>query len=99
MIFIAECKFWSGEKGYLKTISQLLNYLTWRDTKASVVMFVRQKDFTTILEKVETSTNQHENYLGFVNKSDENWFNYRFHINGDKNRELKLAVQLYHLPK
>ena len=28
VIFIAECKFWTGEKGYLKTISQLLNYLT-----------------------------------------------------------------------
>jgi len=99
VIFIAECKFWSGEKGYLKTISQLLNYLTWRDTKASVVIFVRQKDFSLILEKVENKTKEHENYLGFVNKSDENWFNYRFHINDDKNRELKLAVQLYHLPK
>ena len=99
VIFIAECKFWSGEKGYLNTISQLLNYLTWRDTKASVVMFVRQKDFSSILEKVENKTKEHENYLGFVNKSDENWFNYRFHINGDKNRELKLAIQLYHLPK
>lgn len=99
VIFIAECKFWSGEKGYLKTISQLLNYLTWRDTKASVIIFVRQKDFSSILKKVENVTSQHENYLGFVNKSDENWFNYRFHINGDKNRELKLAVQLYHLPK
>jgi len=99
VIFIAECKFWSGEKGYLRTISQLLNYLTWRDTKASVVMFVRQKDFTTILEKVENSTIEHGNYLGFVDKSDENWFNYRFHINGDKNRELKLAIQLFHLPK
>ncbi|WP_143961220.1 hypothetical protein [Litoribacter populi] len=99
VIFIAECKFWSGEKGYLKTISQLLNYLTWRDTKASVVMFVRQKDFSSILEKVERSTKEHENYLGFVDKTDENWYNYRFHINGDKNRELKLAIQLYHLPK
>lgn len=99
VIFIAECKFWSGEKGYLKTISQLLNYLTWRDTKASVLMFVRQKDFSSILEKVEISTKEHENYLGFVDKSDENWYNYRFHINGDKNRELKLAIQLYHLPK
>ena len=99
VIFIAECRFWSGEKGYLNTISQLLNYLTWRDTKASVVMFVRQKDFSSILEKVENKTKEHENYLGFVNKSDENWFNYRFHINGDKNRELKLAIQLYHLPK
>lgn len=99
VIFIAECKFWSGEKGYLKTISQLLNYLTWRDTKASVIMFVRQQDFSSILEKVNTSTETHDNYLSFVNKTDENWFNFRFHINGDKNRELKLAVQLYHLPK
>ena len=99
VIFIAECKFWTGEKGYLKTISQLLNYLTWRDTKASVIIFVRQKEFSSILEKVKEVTSYHENYLGFVSKSDENWFNYRFHLNEDKNREVKLAVQLYHLPK
>lgn len=99
VIFIAECKFWSGEKGYLKTISQLLNYLTWRDTKASVIMFVRQQDFSSILDKVSTSTKYHENYLSYENNTDENWFNYRFHINGDENRELKLAIQLYHLPK
>lgn len=45
VVFIAECKFWTGEKGFLRTIDQLLNYLTWRDTKTSVIMFVRQKDF------------------------------------------------------
>ena len=98
VIFIAECKFWTGEKGYLSTISQLLNYLTWRDTKASVIIFAKQKDFSSILSKVATVTAAHSNYLGFVSKSDENWFNYRFHINGDKNREVKLAIQLYHLP-
>ena len=35
--FIAECKFWTGQKGYLETITQLLGYLTWRDSKAAVV--------------------------------------------------------------
>ena len=99
VVFVAECKFWTGEKGYLKTISQLLNYLTWRDTKASVIIFARQKDFTTILDKVQAVTKTHSNYLSFINNTDENWFNYRFHINGDRNREIKLAVQLYHLPK
>src|SRR5690606_31685277 len=74
VIFIAECKFWSGEKGYLNTISQLLNYLTWRDTKASVILFVKQKDFSSILEKVKTSTENHENFLSYVNNTDENWF-------------------------
>jgi len=98
VLFIAECKFWSGEKGYLSTITQLLNYLTWRDTKASVIMFVRQKEISPILSKIETATALHQNYLGFISKGDENWFNYRFHINGDRNREVKLAVQLFHLP-
>lgn len=98
VIFIAECKFWSGEKKYLLTIDQLLRYLTWRDTKASVIVFVKQKAFTTILEKVKIGTSKHPNHLGIVDSPDENWFNYRFHINGDRNREVKLAVQLYHLP-
>lgn len=98
VVFIAECKFWTGEKGFLGTIDQLLNYLTWRDTKTSVIMFVRQKDFSSILDKVENITKTHSNYIAFVSKSDENWFNYRFHLNGDKNREVSLAVQLFHIP-
>jgi hypothetical protein len=99
IIFIAECKFWSGQKNYLGTISQLLNYMTWRETKASVIVFVNQQDFSSVLNKVEQQTKEHPNYLGYVNNSDENWFNYRFHLNGDTNREIKLAVQLFHLPK
>jgi hypothetical protein len=97
VVFVAECKFWSGEKVYLKTIDQLLNYLTWRDTKTSIVIFVREKEFSSILGKIKSATEIHSNYLGFVNMSEENWFNFRFHLNGDKNREVKLAVQLYHL--
>jgi hypothetical protein len=99
VVFIGECKFWSGEKNYLSTIDQLLGYLTWRDTKGSIIVFVKQKDITAIIEKVKNETPKHQNFLGFTNKSDENWFNYRFHINGDTNREVKLAVQLYHLAK
>lgn len=36
-VFIAECKFWHGEKQLLETIDQLLSYLSWRDTKADYV--------------------------------------------------------------
>ena len=98
VVFIAECKFWSGPKNYLSTIDQLLGYLTWRDNKASVIVFVKQKDFTAILSKVEAETTKHPNFLSFVGKTDENWFNYRFHINGDRNREVQLAVQVYNIP-
>ncbi len=98
VIFIAECKFWKGEKSFLLAIDQLLGYLTWRDTKASVIVFVQQKDFTTVLGKIKSTASHHSNYLSFVSMSDENWFNFKFHINDDRNREVNLAVQLYHLP-
>lgn len=97
-VFIAECKFWTGKKGFLNTITQLLGYLTWRDSKAAVIMFVSNKDFSSVLNTVENSINEHPKYLKFDNKQDETWLNYTFHINGDRNRQVKLAVMLYHLP-
>lgn len=97
--FIAECKFWSGPKGYLKTITQLLGYLTWRDSKAAVIMFVRKKDLSSVLRTAEEVTPNHPNYLGFVDKKEDTWFNYRFHINGDPNREVKLGVLFFHIPE
>ena len=30
-------------------------------------------------------------------KTDENWFNYRFHINGDRNKEIHLAIKVYNI--
>jgi len=98
-IFIGECKYWTGQKGFLSTIDQLLGYLVWRDSKAAIIIFVGNKDIANVLNIAETAAPMHPNYLGFVNKRDDSWFNYRFHINDDKNREVKLAILLFHLPK
>jgi hypothetical protein len=97
-VFIAECKFWKGAKSYLKTIDQLLGYLTWRDSKAAIIIFVQSVDFSNIISQIETLSQQHPNYLGFVSRSDETRFNFRFHIIDDPNRELRLAVLLFHTP-
>lgn len=42
-VFIAECKFWTGEQGSVETIDQLFGYTGWRDTKLDILMFVRAK--------------------------------------------------------
>lgn len=97
-IFVAELKYWHGKKAYLDTITQLLSYLTWRDSKADIVIFVSNKDFTSVLNTIRESTHEHPNYLGFVEEIDEGWFQYRFHINDDTNREVSFAVQAFHLP-
>lgn len=98
-VFIAECKFWKGVKGFESTITQLLSYLTWRDSKAAVILFVQNKDLSNVIASIEPAVRAHSNYLGFVSKQEETWLNYRFHINGDRNREVKLAVLLFHVPE
>ncbi len=97
-VFIAECKFWKGKKQHLAAITQLLKYLTWRDSKAAVVVFVKTGGFSSNIEKMVQCTPNHPQCLGFVDKRDESWFNYRFCLQQDRNREVKLAVLLFHFP-
>ena len=98
-VFIAECKFWKGQKSFLATITQLLGYLTWRDSKAAVIMFVPNKEFTTVIETAKECIDQHPNYIRAVSEQDETWLNYEFHLDGDRNRVVKIAVMFYHTPK
>lgn len=98
-VFIAECKFWKGQKSFLATITQLLGYLTWRDSKVAVIMFVPNKEFTTVIETAKECIDQHPNYIRAVSEQDETWLNYEFHLDGDRNRVVKIAVMFYHTPK
>ncbi|MBB1404699.1 hypothetical protein RB215_08305 [Pseudoalteromonas sp. HL-AS2] len=98
-VFVAELKYWHGKKGYLETITQLLSYLTWRDSKAAVVMFISNKEFSPVLETIREVTSEHPNHLGFVKEVEEGWYQYRFHINDDSNREVHIAIQAFHLPR
>ncbi|SCG86831.1 putative uncharacterized protein [Methanobacterium congolense] len=97
-VFVAECKIWRGELNHIESIDQLLGYLTWRDSKSALIIFVRNKKISSILEKTKKFTAKHPNYLKHLNDENESWFNYRFHINGDPNREVKLAVLIFHIP-
>lgn len=98
-VFIGECKFWKGEKSFLSTIDQLLGYLTWRDSKAAVIMFVPNKGFSSVVDTAKEASPKHSNFLKSVDERDETWLNYEFHLDGDRNRVVKLAVMLYHTPR
>ncbi|MEJ7578320.1 MAG: hypothetical protein WKF74_15095 [Pyrinomonadaceae bacterium] len=97
-VFIAECKFWRGQKSYIDTVNQLLGYLIWRNSKAAIVLFVKNKDFSSVLYAVKEATPTHPNFIRFVNEQDESWLNYVFHINDNPDREVRLAVLLFHIP-
>jgi len=98
-IFIAENKFWSGEKNYSETIDQILGYLTWRDSKAAIVIFVKNADFSSVIQKVKDTTPSHSNFISYDGEKDETCIKYKIHLNGDKNRNIFLTVLLFHLPE
>jgi hypothetical protein len=98
-VYIAECKFWNGPKALLGAIDQLLHYLTWRDSKASLVAFVANKDFSAVLDSIRETMPNHPQFVSHVADHDESWFEYRFSLPGDPGREIRLTVQAFHLPK
>jgi hypothetical protein len=97
-VFIAECKFWKGEKVFLGTIDQLISYLSWRDTKAAVLVFNRNADFSAVLSKIAEITLKHANFKRELGKSNESTFRYVFGQPKDGNREITLTVMAFDIP-
>ena len=62
-LFIAECKFWTGPKGFADTVDQLFRYRAWRDTKLAIVMFVRERDVTALGDKARDTLAAHPQFV------------------------------------
>jgi len=97
-IFIAECKFWDGEKTLTGAINQLLTYLCWRDTKAALIIFNRKPNFSSLLEKIPPVVEKHPNYKSTIKIESESSFQFILHQNDDIEREIKLAVLAFNVP-
>lgn len=100
-LFIAECKIWHGQKQFLEAISQLFDrYLTWRDSKVAVMMFIKNKEMSNIVQTVKETVSKH-NY--FVEELDtttkDSSFSYKFHLKDDKEKAVFLEVMLFHFPE
>ena len=62
--FVGECKMWTGPASLSGALDQLLGYLTWRDSKASVLVFnTRNKNFSKILPAVPDAIRGHSLFL------------------------------------
>lgn len=97
-IFIAECKFWKGEKHFIPTIDQLLSYTSWRDTKTAIILFNRQKNLSDILVQIPKIVAGHPNFKKQLSYTHETGFRFLIHQPGDKNRELYLTVLVFDVP-
>lgn len=91
-VFIAECKIWKGPKTIRDALGQLLSYLTWRDTKAALLLFIRSGEPTTIITKSIAEIEGHANYKRARGTAEDGErYDFILHANGDPNREIRLA--------
>ncbi len=97
-VFIAECKFWRGEKSFLEALDQLLGYACWRDTKLALLVFNRNKDLSAVIEKIRASLKGHPNFLREGVAGHETSMRCTVHHRDDRARELTLTVVVFEIP-
>lgn len=98
-IFVAECKFWGGQKVLSDTADQLLGYTTWRDTKTALIIFSRRQSFTNVINEAQIAMKAHKNYKSGPIKEDESRFRYIFTHPNDSEREIIVTLLLFNMPK
>ncbi len=62
--FVGECKLWKGSGSVTKALNQLMGYLTWRDSKAALIVFnSKNKNFSKIVEELPGTLNYHSLFV------------------------------------
>ncbi len=98
ILFIAECKFWTGPKSLTDAISQLLSYTTWRETKAAILLFSRKKDFTAVLDQIPGIFAQHPQYVRREPYAKSTAFRFILRSPHDAQRHLTVTLLAFNVP-
>jgi hypothetical protein len=91
-IFIGECKVWSGPKTMDDALDQLVRYLVWRDTKAAILLFIRNKDVSAVIDKAITKIEEHPNHKRTSPRQGDDQYGFTMHAEGDPEREIHLTL-------
>jgi len=99
-LFVAECKFWHGASEFLAAISQLFErYLTWRDSKAALLMFVKNKDFSNVIDTIKKEAKNHSLFIKESGIRGETSFSFIFCLPQDKNKHVHFEIMVFHYDK
>ena len=96
--FVAECKVWRGPKELLAAVDQLLSYLTWRDCKASIIIFNKHNaKFTELLEKVPETLISHSNFKRNLGQQEDGEWRFIFTSAEDELRQVIVNVSIFNI--
>jgi len=90
--FIGECKQWSGPSKFSDGIDQLLSYVTWRYTKAALVLFIKRGDPTQIIRKARDALSRHPSFVHLKPEVGETRVDYVLRSPSDPERLVEVAL-------
>jgi hypothetical protein len=99
-LFVAECKFWRGEKSIRDAVTQLLGYSTWRDARLCLVVLNRNLNFSNVIRGVHAAIQSHGAFVQNVDYdltrqgATRYWVGYP----GDASRHLMLTALCFDVP-
>lgn len=99
-VFIAECKFWGGSIVFSATIDQLLGYLGWRDTRALVLVFNKNKDVSGSLSVARSCLAERDDHVREISFSSENLqIESVLKCADDSERQIYLTTLMFSVPE
>jgi hypothetical protein len=96
-LFIGECKIWRGAKEFAQAIDQLFGYMTWRDTKAALIVFNRNRDFSRVIEEMRKVAQAHLAFLDGPRATSESAFEVTFKNPSDADKKITVTVMAFDL--
>ena len=96
-VFIAECKWWGGEKTLVQVLTQLLERLTWHESYGTIILFVKNTDFGIARQKVLELLPHMSGAMGQPRTVKDNQYTQNFRLPSDNSTQVEVRVLIYNL--
>jgi hypothetical protein len=97
-VFFALCENWKGTESMTEIVDDILDYVTWQDTRTAAIVFNRKGDFTTVLAQIDEVMRSHPNYAKTAEPEPPTMRRYIFYTVVDPERTFDLTVLAVDLP-
>jgi hypothetical protein len=98
-VFVAECKFWKGPKSFNEAVTQILGYLSWRDSKCALLVFNQTQDSSAVRDRMHEVMVARPEYRKTLVDPRQGDARYVFVKEADPGREIHICTMLFDVPK
>ena len=96
-VMAIKCHTWTGQKGLLSDVDQLMDFAAAPDAGVVLLAFVRNQEFAVVAEAITQAMPHHTGYVTTTGKRSSRQ-DYRLRANSDPNRQVSVSIVLCHLP-